>query len=103
MSIDLKNPIISNIVYHKKDMAWHAINGNCKMYKASSKEYAKLAVDNFEVAKKVPEIKITGHLPFQKKLNLLKIMLFDLFRKMSPEEKQLHQLVKKSQSKSFVG
>ena len=102
-SIDSIRPVVGAIVQQKKEMAWHAINGNCKKYKEASRAYSKLAVDNFELATKIPGIEIKGKkLPFRIQLNMIKIMLFNLFRKKSPEEKQFKQMVKEYRAKQYI-
>lgn len=102
LSVDLTNPTVNKIVIAKKEMVYQTLCGNCKQYKVSSQNYAKLAVDNFEVAKKIPGIELRGHVPFQNKLNMLKIMFFNFFRKKSTEEKQLKQMVKEYLAKKRI-
>ncbi len=102
LSVDLTNPTVNKIVMAKKEMAYQTLCGNCKQYKVSSQNYAKLAVDNFELAKKIPGIELRGHIPIKNKLNMLKILFFNFFRKKSTEEKQLKQMVKEYLTKKHI-
>ena len=99
LSIDFTKPIVRDIVHQKTEMAWNAVNGNCKQFKTASKAYSKLAVDNFELAMKIPGIELKGKVPLRAKLNMLKVIAFNFFRKKSPEEKQLKHMVKEYRAK----
>lgn len=102
ISIDITKPIVCDIVSHKKEMAYQAVSGNCKQYKAAAQAYSKLAVDNFETAKDIPGIELKGKVPLAAKLNMLKIMVFNFFRKKSPEEKQLRNMVKEYRARQSI-
>ncbi len=102
ISIDYTKPVVNDIIRCKKEMAWHAINGNCRQFKTAAKAYSKLAVDNFELAVNVPGMEIKGKMPLKVMFNMLKIMVFNFFRKKSPEEKQFKQMIKDYRTKNMI-
>ena len=63
--------------------------GDFKTYKSSVKAYSKLAADNFELTKELSEVRAEIPLFSKVGLNMLKIMVLNMFRKKSPEEKLL--------------
>ena len=79
---DCKFKHVSNLLY-----------GNTKEAKKNYQEFAKLAVDNFETAVQVPS-PLKGSVPLFSKLglNIIKYLIYDLFTKNSPEEKQLKKM-----------
>ena len=76
----------------------YALNGNYKVYKKSSIEYANFALNNYEKVKNIhpPKASISLFsplLPFYA-FRILRTHITDLFRKKTPAEKTLRQLVK---------
>ncbi len=68
----------------------HLFNGNYKKYKASSVEYSKFAVNNFEITKELKQPTITFH--WLNPLNIFywarmgRVLILDALRTKTPEE-----------------
>lgn len=65
------------------------ITGDYKGFKAGQNEYAKLAVKNKEAIKELPRSKKSVPMFSREGLNFMKIWFLNLFRRKSPEEKEL--------------
>ena len=76
-----------NQLYQKKVIS--SVAGNYSNYKKASVQYAELALDNVEIAKKITPIKYSFPIFSKTSFNVLKITFMDLFRKKTPAEKQL--------------
>ena len=84
----------------KSSMFWDVLSGNYKNYKSARKEFAKLAVQDFESVKKVQGPGITGVPLFSKMgLKMAYVMVRDLFRVKTPEEKLLKQMARSDKLK----
>lgn len=80
----------------KGDSSYSMLLGDFKGFKTAHREYAKLAVDNFELAASIePPVKGKISLFSKLGLNVLKCMFLNLFSKKTPEEKQLIKMGKK--------
>ena len=70
------------------------LEGKCREARTAQKEFAKLAVADFDTFTKLPHMNIHGVSPrlfFPMLLKSLKFKLFSLFSKLSPEEKLLRK------------
>ena len=107
MAVHYKEDLIMNI--HKVDQkpvakqlyelkclhSTQILMGEARRARETYRDFAKLAVENFETAVNVPS-------PVQGKINLfsfyglncIKYMIYRLFTRKSPEEKQFKQMVK---------
>ena len=85
----------------KWDHAQNMLLGNAKRAKESYREFAKLAVDNFEIATQLPA-PIKGNVPLFSKtgLKILKYVLYGIFTKRTPEEKKLKRMAEEYQLKN---
>ena len=94
------NPVAEKMKQLKWDLAYNVLLGNAKKAKEYHREFAKLAVDNFEIAIQIPA-PIKGRAPFFSKtgLKMLKYILYDVFTKRTPEEKQLKRMTEEYQLK----
>ncbi len=87
------NPVAEKMKQLKWDYARNMLLGNAKKAKESYREYAKLAVENFEIATQIPS-PIKGSTPLFSKtgLKILKYIFYDIFTKRTPEEKKLKKM-----------
>ena len=94
------NPVADKMKQLKWDHAHNMLLGNAKKAKESYREFAKLAVDNFEIATQLPA-PIKGNVPLFSKtgLKILKYVLYDIFTKRTPEEKKLKRMSEEYQLK----
>lgn len=90
----LQNPVAKKMYDLKLQKSIAILNGRCKEARMTSKEFAKLAVDDFYTAIKVPQ-PVTGSFPWYSSfgLNAIKYMIYNLFCKKTPQEKQFNKLV----------
>ena len=97
------NPIAEKMKQLKGDHARNMLLGNAKKAKESYREYAKLAVDNFEIATQLPS-PIKGSTPLFSKtgLKILKYILYDIFAKQTPEEKKLKKMAEEYRVKNLL-
>ena len=76
----------------RKESTLHIMSGEFKAARQTQKEFAKLAVQDFETFKTVPTISFTN-VPIKEWLGMafqgLKFKIFSAFTKKTPEEKQL--------------
>ena len=87
------NPIAEKMKQLKWDHARNMLLGNAKKAKESYREYARLAVDHFELSIEIPS-PITGNIPLFSKtgLKILKYIIYDKFTKSTPAEKKLKEM-----------
>ena len=79
----------------RTSMILNVAMGNYKEYKSTRKEYAKLAVQDFDAIKKLPhKPKISVPLFSKIGMNMIYIGLRDMFRIKTPEEKLLKRMGK---------
>ena len=99
-------PIARKIAQLKSDIVYSAALGNYKGFKAASKEHAKLAVENFDVARQIPAPSFKAPLFSKAGLRMAKVWFFNKFRIKTPEEKLLKQMGKqerlKQQAKKYI-
>ncbi len=96
---DITSPVAKRIVQLKSDMAFSAAVGNYKVFKQAIKEHAKLAVDNFELAKTIPSPSIKAPLFSKTGLRMAKVWFLNLLRIKTPEEKLLKKMAKQEKLK----
>ena len=72
----------------KGDSSYSMLLGDFKGFKTAHREYAKLAVDNFELAASIEP-------PVKGKISLFSKLGLNVFSKKTPEEKQLIKMGKK--------
>ena len=94
------NPVAEKMRQLKWDHAQNMLLGNAKKAKESYREYAKIAVDNFEIATQIPS-PIKGSTPLFSKtgLKILKYIIYDKFTKSTPAEKKLKEMAEEYQLK----
>ncbi len=99
--------IINKISQLRTELMYSAAMGNYKGFKKANIEYAKMAVDNFELAKQAQSPNIKAPLFSKVGMRMAKVWFLNLFRIKSPEEKQLKTLAKqerlKQEARQFVG
>ncbi|MCQ2738616.1 MAG: hypothetical protein MJ237_00145 [bacterium] len=78
------------------------IMGNFKEYTAASKEYAKLAVRNYDIAKNTNSPSVTAPIFTKMGLRMFKIWFLNLFRIKSPEERLLRQMGNAERAKNML-
>lgn len=71
----------------KSDITKSALFGDCEGFKNAKIKYSKEAVKNFELAKSIKTKTVTAPLFSKWGFNMLKVCIYDLFRKKTPEEK----------------
>ena len=88
-----KKSVLEKMRKHKWDMVTSMLTGEYKQAKLAHQQYAKLAVDNFEL---VPHSgsPLNGSIPVFSKMgfNIIKYFIYRLFTKRTPEEKKLEKL-----------
>ncbi len=96
------SPIIEKLSSLKYDQAISVIKGNYKGYKNASKEYAKIAVKNFDesLQAKGPEIKVPLFSAYG--LRFVKVWFLNKFRIKSPEEKAFKKMCKEYKMKQEI-
>ena len=94
--------IKQQLSYLRKEVVYSALGGNYKNFKVATKEHAKLAVNNYDIAKQVKSPKITVPIFSKYGFNLLKVMVLNFFRKKSPEENLLRKIAKEEKIKNDV-
>ena len=94
------NPVAEKMKQLKWDHASNMLLGNAKKAKESYREYAKLAVDHFELSTQIPS-PITGSIPLFSKtgLKILKYIIYDKFTKSTPAEKKLKEMAEEYRMK----
>ncbi|MBO5739399.1 hypothetical protein J6R97_08685 [bacterium] len=96
------NPVAEKMKQLKWDYAQNLLLGNVKKAKKSHREFAKLAVDHFEIATQLPS-PINGSVSLFSKVGLrfLKYIIYDIFTKHSPEEKKLKKMTEEYRVKNI--
>ena len=90
----MQSPIARKLYELKFQSSTAILTGNYKEARTAQKEFAKLAVKNFDIALQVPApIKAKFSLFSKQGLKCLKFMIYKAFCKSSPEEKELKSLV----------
>lgn len=86
----------------RKQITLSIFDGKFKQARANQKEFAKLAVQDFDTFVKVPTFKFTN-IPLKAGISILrpilKFKLFSMFSKKTPEEKELAKMYKDYVSK----
>ena len=78
--------------YLRSSMAYDAFFGNYKSFKEAKKEYASLAVRDFQKVKELPMPKASAPIITKYGLNMLYVAIRDFFRIKTPDEKRLKQM-----------
>lgn len=99
ISPDLTSPVAKRIAQLKSDTAFSAVTGDYKGFKHAIKEYAKLAVDNFELSKNISSPSVKAPLFSKAGLRMAKVWFLNLFRIKTPEEKLLKKMAKQEKLK----
>ena len=73
-------------------MVYDAILGNYKAYKEARKEYASLAIQDFDTVRQMKAPKATAPLLSKYGFNMLLVYVRDLFRFKTPDEKTLKKM-----------
>ena len=81
----------------RKNVGISVMNGNFRQARAAQKEFAKMAVDNVDIVKTLPNVKITN-VPFIEwcvlALRTLEYKIYKAFTRKTPAEKQFAKLFK---------
>ena len=83
---------IERVKQLRSSMVFDAVLGNYKAYKTAKKEYASLAVKDFDTVRKLPAPKATVPLFSKQGLNMMMVAVRDFFRIKTPEEKLLKKM-----------
>jgi len=83
----------------RTSMMIDAALGHHKNFKTASKEYASLAVRDFDTVKKLPAQKISVPLFSKAGMNMLYVRICELFRIKTPDEKLLRKMGKEELTK----
>ena len=86
---------LNYLTQYQKDITLAALTGDYKTYKETLPKYAALAVNNKPLLEHLPNSKVNVPLFSKEGLNILKVMLLNIFRKKSPAEKELKQYSKR--------
>ncbi len=87
----------------RSETIYSMLLGDFKGFRKAQKEYAKVAVDNFELTKSVPSPQINNVPLFSKiGLNILKCIFLNKFTKKTPEEKLLKQMAKQDKKEELA-
>ena len=74
-----------------------AIKGNYKNFRQSSIEYAKEALDNYDITQKLPkQPRISVPIFSKTGMKLLKVWILNMFRVKTPAEKELHNIAEQA-------
>ena len=100
--VSLNPTITQNVMKLKNDMSYYALMGHYKDFKNAKIAYSKIAVDNFELCKNLPNPKVS--VPFFSKFgfNIFKIWLMEKFRIETKEEKLFKQMALEEKAKQIV-
>ena len=85
-------PKINKLVELKRSLIFTQIIGDYSTYKIVHQEYADFGVKNFELLKSVNFPDVNVPLFSREGLNMMKIMVKEMFREKTPEEKLLTKL-----------
>lgn len=101
VNFDFTSPTVKHVSELKNKALLSFNDGNYKEYKQSLIELAKIGVDNFELVKNTPSLKIQRPVNIFSKdfFNLMKVFLLNKFRIKTPEEKRYAQIAKEYQAK----
>lgn len=83
---------LERVRFLRSSMVYDAISGNYKAYKDARKEYASLAIKDFDAVRQMKAPKVTAPLFSKPGFNMLVVYLRDLFRIKTPEEKLLKKM-----------
>lgn len=94
-------PAIRNrLAQLKSEKMLSVLTGDYKGYKQAAKDYAKLAVKNFDEVKDLPvQPKVTVPLFSKAGFRMAKVWFLEKFRIKTPEEKQLAKIAKREELK----
>lgn len=95
----LLKPRIDKIVNLRKGLMFTQMTGDYTTFKTLHKEYADFGVKNFELLKSINFPEVSVPMFSREGLNMMKIMIKDMFRKKTPEEKLLIKLFKEERLK----
>ena len=85
---------LDRVSHLRASMVYDAISGNYKAYKKARKEYASLAVQDFDTVRMMKSPKVTAPLFSKPGLNMLFTYVRDLFRIKTPDERLLKKMGK---------
>ena len=94
-------PVQYVIANAKRDVIISSIIGDSKAYAQNHKILAEMAVKHFDEFNSVRIQKISVPLFSYEGFNMLKVMIKDIFRKKTPEEKLLKKMIYKSKVKNY--
>ena len=86
----------------RSSMTYDAILGNYKNFKNAKKEYAVLAIKDFNTVRQLPAPKVIVPLFSRQGIQMLFVMVRDFFRVKTPEEKILKKMGNDYKSKLKV-
>jgi len=87
----------------KSKMLVSTVLGDYRGYKTASKEFASIAVKDFQAAKNAPSPSVKNVPLFSKVgLKMAKVWFLNLFRIKTPEEKLLRKMAEEEKAKAFI-
>ena len=86
----------------RSSMVYDAILGNYKAYKEARKEYASLAIQDFDTVRQMKAPKATAPLFSKYGFNMLFVYVRDLFRIKTPDEKLFKKMGQELLAKSKI-
>ena len=93
------SPIVERLTSLKNEQVYSAFIGDYKGFKKAAKEYAKLAVTNFDEARKAKAMEVKVPLFSSYGLKMTKVWFLNKFRIKTPEEKAFKKLAKEYKMK----
>ena len=91
---------LERVRHLRSSMVYDAISGNYKAYKKARKEYASLAIQDFDTVRTMKAPKVTAPLFSKYGLNMLWVYVRDLFRFKTPDEKTLKKMGQEALAKA---
>ncbi len=92
------------LLYLRRQINSACLRGDCKTFKNAQEKFAKIASNNFYCAKKINFAKPSAPLFSREGLNIIKVMIYNIFRPRTTDEKNLYHkihLAKKTNFKIF--
>ena len=86
----------------KKQINAACLRGDCKSFKQAQEQFAQLAVHNFYLAKNFQAPKIKASLFSKQGLNMLKVMIYNIFRPRTTDEKNLYHKMRYLNKRNFL-
>ena len=93
---------LNRVASLRHSMMMDAVLGNYKNFKNAKKEYASLAVQDFESIKKLPVLRLDAPLFSIFGMRMMYIGIRDFFRIKTPDEKLLKKLGEQAKAENMI-